>query len=278
MHPDLFSIGPLQLHSYGLLMAIGFLGALGIWKRLCRGTARDSNLLSSLMVWMMISGVVGARIAYVAEHLGEYADNPISVLFLHRGGLMFYGGFAGAGLGLLAFARRNKEPLTGLIDLVVTALPFGHAMGRIGCFLNGCCHGRTGSTPVCVAFPQGSEPWHQHVGEHLISNLSLHSLPVHPVQLYEAAINLLIFAILVVLYRRPHRDGLITSVYLLLYPPARFALERFRADPRLALGPLSIGQCFSILLVGIGLIYLWVTLKRPVTPSPIPTDEQPRES
>lgn len=272
MHPDLLNLGPLTLHAYGLMMALGFLGALGIWTWLSKGTARDANLLSSLMVWMMLAGVVGARIAYVAEHWRRYAADPFTILYVHQGGLMFYGGFVGAGIGLVVFARRTQQPLLGLIDLVVTALPFGHAMGRIGCFLNGCCHGRVSNTVLAVRFPAGSEPWKQHLHEGLIAAKAPCSLPVHPVQLYEAAINLLIFTVLVLLYRRTHKPGVITGIYLLLYPPARFFLENFRADPRLAFGALSIGQLFSLLLMGVGVLYLGVALKRGATPPPAPPE------
>ena len=250
MHSILFSIGPFTLKAYGLLMALGFAGAWFAAVRLSRGTHRTADHLSDLVVWMMFAGVLGARAAYVVEHwTREFAGHPAAIVRIDQGGLMFYGGVLGAALALFVFVRRHRESFLGLADLLLAVLPLGHAFGRVGCFLHGCCHGRVSDSPLAVAFPAHSPAWYQQLDDRLITADVARSLPVLPTQLFEAGANLLLFVLLVFLYRRlPHRRGVVAAVYLLLYPVIRFLIEPLRGDPRMQIGAWSIGQFISILL------------------------------
>ncbi len=234
--PVCFTIGSRPVYWYGVMMALGFLMAVAHWRWLGRRTGTDTAFTSDLLVWLMIGGIVGARIAYVLANLKYFRAVPAEIVRVDQGGLVFYGGFLGAGVVLLAFTRFYHRPLWATVDLVVTALPLGHAFGRIGCFLNGCCGG--------VSAPAGS--------------IAALGLDHYPVQLYESAFNLALYAFLFWFYLDParRRPGRILCLYLIIYPIGRFLLEFLRGDERIRvgfLGSLDVAQIASLAFVVIGL-------------------------
>jgi phosphatidylglycerol:prolipoprotein diacylglycerol transferase len=252
MYPELLHLGPLAIHSFGLTLALGFLLSWVLLGRLCRGTRWTPEELSGLLVWTMLWGVAGARLAYVLEHWSaEFADRPWAAIRIDQGGLMFYGGLAGAVAGMALFARRRRAPLLELLDLGAVALPLGHAVGRIGCFLNGCCYGRIWDGPGAVHFPAQSLPWKFQTDAGILALASPHSLPLVPVQLIESAANLVLLAALLLLWRKRPRAGTLTAAYLAGYAVIRFGAECLRGDPRMAVGPLSIGQVASLAVVAV---------------------------
>lgn len=270
MRSILCELGPLTIRWYGVMMALGFLAALGNWMVLGRRRDRDAQYCADLMFWIMVSGILGARLAYVLEHWGDYAAAPLSIFRLDEGGLIFYGGFVMAGIAIVLFARRHRESLLPLFDFVLTSVPLAHAFGRIGCFLNGCCFGTCTDLPLGVRFPRGAAAWILHYQQGWIGEQAAFSRSVHPVQLYEAGYNLVIYGLLVWVFRRSPRAGSVSALYLVLYSLGRFVLEFFRGDrgDRLAVGALSIGQFVSLLLLAIGvslLVGLWVRGRSPET-------------
>jgi len=256
MHSTLFELGPFTLRAYGLCMALGFLFGwqAAVW--LCKRTGQNPERLTSLLTWLMLSAVVGARTAYVLEHWqAEFADNPFGVLRVDQGGLMFYGGLIAAALVLLLCSRVYRQHLFEITDLVLAVVPLGHAFGRVGCFMHGCCYGKLTHSCVGVAFPRESPAWWEQLAASppLIAQTALKSLPVIPTQLFEAAANLVLFAVLYRLYPKHLRQrGFITGCYLVSYATLRFAIEYLRGDPRLAVGPFSISQTISIGLLCLG--------------------------
>lgn len=261
MHPTIFEIGPFTLHSFGLMAALGFLAALVAMSMLARrglagGLTPDG--VSQLLVMVMVGGALGARFAYVAEHwTSEFAGQPFLEVFrFDKGGLMFYGGLIGAILLVVLFARIRRLPLVALLDLCATALPLGHAFGRLGCFLNGCCYGRPTTSCLGVAYPAGSSVWADHVHQGLITRGAAASLPVYPSQLLEACANLLLFAVLFPLMRKKYPHGFVAGVYLISYAVIRFATESLRGDPRMAVGPLSISQAISVAALAAGIAFV----------------------
>jgi phosphatidylglycerol---prolipoprotein diacylglyceryl transferase len=270
MHSVLFEIGPLPIHWYGVMMATGFLAGLTSWVLLGRTCNRDAQFCSDLMFWVMLSGVFGARIAYVVENWSLYADSPLAILKLNQGGLIFYGGLIAAGAVIVFYARQRGERALPLVDFSLTAVPLAHAFGRIGCFLHGCCFGKCTDLPLGVRFPQGTGAWISHHSADLIGEMAPLSKAVHPVQLYEAAYNLIIYGVLVLIFRRSTRAGTVSAAYMMLYSLGRFALEFFRGDRgvRLEIGSLSVGQAVSIpiFLLGVVLLLSVRFLKRSPTP------------
>ena len=242
VHRVCFHIGSRPIYWYGVMMALGFLSGVWTWILLGRRDGRNSGFCSDLGVWIMLSGIAGARVAYVAASFGYYRQHLLEIVRVDQGGLIFYGGFLAAGAAIVLFARLHRESLTGLLDLVITGVPVAHALGRVGCFLNGCCYGAPSGVPWAVR---------------------LEGVARHPVQLYAAALNLAIYALLIVLYRRtPRRNGDVLTAYLLTYPVVRYSLEFLRGDPRTQWGPLNTAQWVSVALLAVGGVLLATRGKR----------------
>lgn len=212
------------------MMALGFLAALVNWTLLGRKEGRDSAYCSDLLFWIMLSGIAGARIAYVAANMPDFIDQPLSIIRIDQGGLIYYGGFLAAGIAIVVFAKIRGEKISGLFDFVITAVPLSHAFGRVGCFLNGCCFGKP-----AAGWPGG----------------------VLPVQLFEAAFNICLYAALMLFYRHRKNNGTVLAIYLLTYPIGRFLFEFLRGDERLRVGVMSVAQIVStgLFLLGLAVFY-----------------------
>lgn len=247
MHPDLFTIFGKTITTYGLMAMLGLLAAIATWTFLLRREPSfSSDLPANLGILLILSGLVGARIAYVVANWPDFAAAPAEILRVDHGGLIFYGGLVGASLALIAYAFLARLPLWRLADFAIPGLAVGHAFGRVGCFLFGCCHGCPAARfpALGIAFPPGT-PLGEATG----------SVPLYPVQLFEAAALLSIWFLLLRLHARPsRRPGAVFAAYLLLYPPVRFALEFLRGDPRQpAIASLDIAQIVSLVLFAAGL-------------------------
>lgn len=246
MHPILIEFGPFKLYTYGLLVALGFLAALGVGTREARRYGIEAKDFQDLAFAVLLAAILGARLLFVALEWRSFAANPLDVFALWKGGLVFYGGFLGAAAAALWVIRRRHLPPWDTADAVAPALSLGQALGRLGCFFAGCCYGAECALPWSVTF---TDP----------RSLARLGVPLHPTQLYEAAANLALFALLYfVVAPRRREAGRVFGWYLVLYPAARFTIEIFRADPRGALGALSTSQALSIplLLVGVAILLL----------------------
>jgi phosphatidylglycerol---prolipoprotein diacylglyceryl transferase len=240
MDPVCFHIGQRPIYWYGVLVACAFLAAVAHWNALARREKRPAGFGSELGFWVMLCGIVGARIAYVAANWALFRAEPLEILRIDRGGLVYYGGFLGAAAGLAVLARVRREPVLRLADFAVTGLPLGHALGRIGCFLNSCCYGSPTALPWCV---------------------HAHDACRHPTQLYEAALNFALYGLLLRFFLRRTTDGRTLALYLLLYPPARFLVEFLRGDERLRWLGVDVAQLLSLFLLVAGAA-LWAATRR----------------
>ena len=259
MHPICFTLGSFTVHWYGVLMACGFLAALLHWIMLARRENLNTQFCSDLLFWIMIGGVIGGRLAYVISDAAYYLRHPLEIIRIDKGGLIFYGGTIGVLVALILFARSRKIRISWLADFVASAAPLGHALGRIGCFMNGCCFGKPYDGIPSVTFPGGSPPWLRQQATGLLDSQALQSLPVHPVQLYEVAWNLLVYVVLLVAYRRRHRGGTVFAMYFMLYPLGRFVTETLRGTPRLFWGPMSAAQAISLVMIITGIVLFVMT-------------------
>lgn len=262
MIPVLFKIGPFTVHSFGLMVALGFLFGMFSMRFLSkRGFAGgiSEDLISSLVVSILFGGALGARIAHVAENWeAEFKGRFFEEFFrFDKGGLMFYGGLIGAIAVICLFAYIKNVNLFDILDLCGIALPLGHAFGRIGCFLNGCCFGRISDSAIAICYPPRAPAWTSQLQEGLITISAPKSLPVLPSQLIEASLNLILFVFLffMALKKKPPR-GLIAGCYLVGYSIIRFFTETLRSDPRMQIGPLSIAQTISIVLLIAGICFI----------------------
>ena len=263
MHPDL--IAGLPIKTYGFCMALGFLAAWQVLSWLCRRTGRPIEPFTNLLMLMLFSGIIGARLEYVREFWHrEFAADPLSVLKVWQGGLVFYGGliFAIAVFAVWCLARRER--MAPVADLIVTVIPLAHAFGRVGCFFFGCCYGCESSSAFAVGFPRHSPAWNAQVAAGKILQTAQSSLPVLPTQLFEAAAVLGLFAVLLFVFLRnwKQRPGFTTGCYLLGYACVRFCIEFLRDDMRQHFGKVPIGQVISIGLFVLGISFILVSVLR----------------
>ena len=238
MYPILFSIGAFTIYSFGTLIAIGYLLAgMFLWRD-TRRKGEDPALLFDLGMGMMLSGLLGGRALYIFLNLKEYLAQPLEIVKIHHGGLVFYGGFVGAFGFAIFFAKRKGRSVWGLLDEIIPYAVLIHAFGRIGCFLNGCCFGLPTSFFLGVVFPGGV-------------------LPLHPTQLYESFFLLLLFVLLRALSQRKMlaTPGSLFLVYLFYYSLLRFGVEFFRGDQERFLWGWTRPQLSSILLLGMSCLF-----------------------
>ncbi|MCL1910000.1 MAG: prolipoprotein diacylglyceryl transferase [Kiritimatiellaeota bacterium] len=241
MFPTLVEFGFLKIHSYGLCMALGLLCAVNLVAWLARREEvdgmGDEGFASNMFLALAASSIIGARAAYVMEHWSStYAQNPISAFKPGDGGLMFYGGFLLSFATVLVFAHVKKIKIPPLLDILATALPLGHAFGRLGCFLSGCCFGRPTDAWYGVVYPVDS---HAH--------LYFGGCPVIPSQLVESGLNLIVFAMLITISLRVKtRPGIRTGIYMMCYAILRSFVETLRGDTRMNVGVFSIAQFISL--------------------------------
>lgn len=267
MHPILFTFHGLTLHSYGLLLAVAFL--VGIQLFVARGVRRGlpEDRLHSVSLLLLVLSIVGGRGLFVLTHWSDYARDPLGAFRLWEGGLILYGGYFLAIVGGIAYLRRVHVPVWRVADAVAPSAALGIAIGRLGCFLNGCCFGLPTRLPWGVHFPPGSYSSYTFPGELL-----------HPSQLYLAGAGGLVFTLLLVLDRRPRFDGWLFWTYVALDAACRFLIDFTRYyDQTSFLGTLgglsfNMNQILSGVLILASAVMLVALSRRPAAPagSPVP--------
>lgn len=235
MKPILFSFGDIHLYSYGLSIVIGVLLSVFLMRRraLKEGFPKPDDV-SDMAFTVLVWGFLGARLFYVVQNFPYYLAHPFKILALWEGGLIFYGGAISAFLGLILMTRKRKWSFWKVLDFLTPYTALTHAFGRIGCFLNGCCYGKTCDLPWAVQFPELSSP-------------------VHPAQLYEAFYDLLLFAFLLARRKRARFDGEIGLLYFLLYGIGRYTIE-FLREPSFSWFGLSSNQWLSFGIITVAFI------------------------
>lgn len=237
MHPTIFSFGPIQFHSYGLLVAIGVFFAVAFLRLHSPKIRVNPDTVVDLALVTLVAGFVGARIFYVIEFWDYFQSSLVDVFKIWQGGIVIYGGLIGGFIGFSIFIFLKKLPFISLLDLFMPALALAQGFGRIGCFLNGCCYGAKTSLPIGVKFPF----------------LEYH---VHPTQIYESLFCFALFFLLFAFWRRREKigTGAVTLFYFILYALGRFDIEFFRGDNAKAWLQLTIAQVISIFVIILSLI------------------------
>ncbi len=265
MYPELTLPFGLHLQLYGVMMALGFLSCYFTARWICRWSNRNPSEVDTLIMLAAIGGILGARIVYVIQNWGaKFAEAPHKVFAIWEGGLVFYGGFLLATALILTYAKLKRESLASLADFCVILVPLGHAFGRIGCFFFGCCYGGRTDSALGVCYPYGSQVWSHQIAEGELLRSALHSHPVWPTQLIESAGCLMLFALLLFLYKTCRRaTGLCAGVYCIGYAGLRYVIECLRVDPRGATHfGLSFSQLISCGLFVVGLLFITFALRR----------------
>jgi len=260
MHPRLIDIHGFPIGTYGLMLAVGFYLALLVTERRARLFGIPRGEAASLAVWILIAGIVGARFWYIAISWSEFVQRPLDFI-LSRGDLVFFGGILGGTLAAVLWSRRRAFPVWEVGDWVAPGVALGHAFGRIGCFLNGCCFGRRSALPWAVRFPEDSYAFDFHLDRYpdALDPGASWSLPVHPVQLYSFVFLLALSLFLFWMTPRRRFSGQVFWWYAVIYASYRFLVEFLRADLRGMIGPLSSSQVLCLLvLLASPVWYLWL--------------------
>ena len=220
MFPYLPEIFGFKIHSYGLMTALGYAAAIYYCVKNRNYLGVSKELLSDIIFYLILGALIGGKIFFILFNWDIFwASTFIEKL---RYGFVFYGGFIGAVSALFLFLRNKNIALIKALDFFAPALALGHAIGRIGCFLAGCCYGKPTDSFIGVVFnhPDTLVPHHlQHT--HL-----------YPTQLFEVFANLILFFILATIYKKQKKDGTTTLVYIMAYALVRFLIEFFRGDDR----------------------------------------------
>lgn len=263
MHPDLLDWGVLHVRTYGLMLAVAFL--VGTWIALAeaRRLHLDEDRVVSVILVTLVAAVLGARALFVFEHVQDFRHAAWSVLALWQGGLTLYGGLVGGTVGGLVAARRLGLPMWTVADALTPSLALGTSLGRVGCFLNGCCYGRPTHVPWGVVFPPDA-----------FSTLEFGPVPVHPSQIYFALAGLALFLLAWALRRRMGVPGVLFWSFVVAFALVRIPLDLTRAyeSQAMLLGVgavrLTESQLTSAVLALFGLLMI-LRLKRESVVAPL---------
>lgn len=252
MYPVLFKIGNFGVRTYGVILIIAFFICLYLakWdaKRLGLGKKDIDHLANYLLLW----GLIGARLYYALFYDPYYYfTKPWTLLFIWEGGLAIHGAILGGILGLYLYTKKYHRDFWNLADFLSPLLLLGQGIGRIGCFLNGCCFGKPTDKPWGVIFPKDSFAYYKYG-----------FTPVHPTQLYEMVLDVLGFIIFWTVRKKISSPGVLFAWYLIYYGVVRFVVSLFRADSLYLWGTgVKIAYVVSFIMIVIG-IYLNLVLRK----------------
>jgi len=252
MHPELFKLGPLTIHTYGVLVAAGFLLGLGLAVRQAKKEGIPPDKIVDLGFYILLSALIGSRLFYILINASHYLKNPLDIFKIWEGGLVFYGGLLLAVPTVLWYVKKNNLNVWNTADLFAPSLAIGHAIGRLGCFFSGCCYGKPAEgLPWAVTF---TDP----------ESLAIIGVPLHPTQLYESLGEFINFFILIILRRYKSFNGQLFLTYIILYSVLRFIVEFFRGDVGRGFitSQLSFSQGISILMFLIAIAGLVILRQR----------------
>lgn len=237
MYPELFTVGSITIYTYGVCVALGFFIAMQYVIKYSINTGATKNQLYDFFFYIILAGIIGARLLYVLIEFKYFISNPLEIFQLWKGGLVYYGGFIGAVVVAFIYLKLKKISMPKILDAFVPALALGHFFGRIGCFFSGCCYGKECDLVFAI------------------NNR-------YPTQIFEAFCNLIIFFVLHQFNKKEHKPGLTFLLYLIMYPGIRFIIEFFRGDDRggFILG-LSVGQVISIGIMIISMLIIMFKYK-----------------
>ena len=246
MLPRLFHIGNFNLPTYGFLVSLGVLVGLWVSVRNSQKQGINPDHAWNFGILVVLSGIIGAKILYIINDWGIYAEHPGAIFSwstLQAGGV-FSGGLIAALVAAAWYIRRNHMPALATCDAFAPGLALGHAIGRIGCFAAGCCYGKPTTHFWGVTFtnPLAAE----------LVGTPLHAA-LQPTQLFESAVELANFFILMWMLKRKKFDGQVFGAYLVLYGVARYFLEFLRGDP-------GRGEVFGNLMTGTQLISIFLVI------------------
>ena len=278
-YPFIIHLGPLEVTGYGLMMVVAFLMGGWLIARQLKEKGLREDYAADVVAAAVIGGIIGAKLWYVA-----LTGDP-EALF-SRGGLVWYGGFIGGAIAVILNGWRLGVPLRWTMQLTAPALAAAYALGRVGCFLVNDDYGRPTNLPWGVKFPEGLPPstagnLHKLFGIPVPEGIDPSTvLAVHPTQLYEVGAMLIAFAILWRLRNNGRPVGWLFGLYLIFAGVERFLVEIVRAKDDRFLGPFTLAQLTSVIIVAIGafLLHRWRAGPSPVPGAHLETGRKPSVS
>ncbi|HMN12694.1 MAG TPA: prolipoprotein diacylglyceryl transferase [Bellilinea sp.] len=267
--PTGFQIGPLFVYYYGVLIMLGALLAGMLAKKLADKNGLDSELIWDMFVWLIIGGIIGARLWHVftppASMVEQgitssyYFRNPLEILMIWKGGLGIPGAVIGGAIALWLYCRRAGQSFAKWADVIAPGLALAQAIGRIGNYVNQEVYGAPSNLPWAITIDEAHR-LPEYAGQ----------ATYHPLFLYELLYNLLNMAILLFVgkkYKAQLRDGDIMLLYLMIYPFGRFFLEFLRLDPSPVAG-ININQTLMAVTFVIALIAFIARRRKPASAEP----------
>lgn len=257
MKIDLFSIGPVTIHGYGLMIGIGVICCIIMGMRRARKHGLSDDAVIDIAIWGLIAGFLGAKLLFVIVEWKSFIEDPLSLLGTE--GFVVYGGIIAGVLAAIIYCKCKKLVFLEYFDLCSASIALAQGFGRIGCFMAGCCYGRETDLPIGVIFPE--------------SSLAPAGVRVLPTQLMSSAGNFCIMFLLLWHYKRRKKVGDTGFLYMLLYGVGRFFIEFLRDDDRGVVGMLSTSQFISLFIVAAAvLLFCWKGRK------PVEKKEAPGEN
>lgn len=238
MYNDILTVGPVTIHGYGLMIAIGVICAMIIGIQRAKKREMSADIVMSIGLIAVVAGFAGAKLLYCIVELPAFLSDPLSIL--SSSGFVVYGGIVAGILGAFLYCRKKQVSFMQYFDLIIPSVAVAQGFGRIGCFLAGCCYGCETNLPIGVIF--------QH------SDIAPNGIPLFPTQLFSSAGDFLIALVLILYARKARNTGKVAGLYLMLYSVGRFIIEFFRTDARGAVGLLSTSQFIAIFMLAGGLL------------------------
>lgn len=259
MYPELFSIGPVTIYTYGVLLAASYLLGLRLAMSRARRWGLDANRVLDLGIYIIIAALVGAKLLLLVVDYDQFRRSPAELLSLARSGGVFYGGLLLAIAVGFWYVAWHRLPFWTTCDVVAPGIALGHVTGRLGCLAAGCCYGKPTDVPWAIVFTNPLAT--ANVGTPL-------GIPLHPTQLYEASAELAILAVLLTTERRGRWfPGRTFWLYMLLYAVTRCIIEIYRGDPRGIVFGVSTSQFISLVLAPLSIaMLLWLSRTTPEAP------------
>lgn len=246
MYNELFSIGPVTIYGYGLMIGLGIVAALLLGDFRAKKKKLNGDFIYGLTLFTVVVGFLCARILFILTDLKGFVQNPME--YIMGNGFVVFGGILGGILAIFLYCKWKKADTWAYIDLMIPSVALAQGFGRIGCFLAGCCYGRETNSIIGVVF--------QH------SAYAPNGVKLIPTQLIMAAGDFIITGILIWYAGKTTVKGRVGALYLILYSVGRFIVEFFRNDERGAVGVLSTSQFIGIFMLAAGILIFNMLKKR----------------
>lgn len=248
--------------DYAIALSVAIVVGLYLTMKQAERAELENEKVFRACVISIAAALISARLYVVLQRLDEYRQHPLEILLIWKGGLASYGAYLGGGLAAIFAAKWQRLSLGKFLDCCAPSIALAICIGRIGCFLNGCCHGKLSNLPWAMRFPEDSGPYYNQLHEGLIAPHQL-SLPVHPTQIYESLLALGLFLFLLRYRKNQKRDGQLFAMLFVLYPLGRFFMEFLRDDDRGSISVVSLPQVSSIVVAMLAVSFLLAGRRKP---------------